>query len=92
MASRYRGGSPRRPVERTIEAAQESACPHAEFRARYGWPSCRVCGAGSERVGCTYGVGGAGTTGGQGLGGVQLEGRARVPERDAIPPRTVEGR
>jgi len=84
MGSRHYTGRPRRPTEREVEARQEQTqCPHAEFRARYGWPTCRVCGAPADSesvgVGCAYGgaLGGPADPGQQGLGGVHTEKRGQ---------------
>ncbi len=78
MGSRHYSGRPRRPTESAVEARQvEANCPHAEFRRRYGWPTCRVCGAeaGSVGVGCAYSavVDRSPAADGQGLGGVAEE-------------------
>lgn len=92
MAKGYRGPA-RRPTEQAAEERADAqrdgaaTCPHADFRARYGWPSCRVCGAGagSVGVGCAYRVGGAADPGQQGVGGVHAE----VGREQAIPKGAV---
>lgn len=82
MGGKRYSGRIRRPTESAVEARQvQAGCPHAEFRRRYGWPTCRVCGAeaGSVGVGCAYSavVDRAADPGQQGVGGVHPQERGQ---------------